>query len=135
MTKQSAVSTKLGAALVVLLVLAACAPQPSLAPGAYASAITREDTTSYIIIGDWELTLTEQNAYSLSKDGDFWEEGNYNLTQDQVEITMELGKYPCGATGTYNWTSDGEALTLTTVGDTCEGRSTILTTHPWSPQK
>ena len=133
MTKQSKALTILGAALVLLLALAACAPQPSLAPGTYASAITREDTTSYIFIGDWELTLTEENGYSLSKDGDFWEEGNYTLTGDQIAITMSEGANPCGATGTYTWASDGKSLTLTTVEDSCEGRPTFFTMHPWSP--
>jgi hypothetical protein len=134
-TKQSKASTILGAALVFLLALAACAPQPSLTPGTYASSITREDTTSFLFIGDWELTLAEDNGYSLSKDGDFWEEGNYTLTGDQIAITMSEGKYPCGATGTYTWTSEGQGLTLTTVEDTCEGRPTRFTMHPWSLQQ
>jgi hypothetical protein len=130
---QSTPSTKLGAALVILLVLAACAPQPSLTPGAYVSSLTSEDTTSYIFIADWQLTLAEDNGYSLSKDGDFWEQGSYNMTQDQITFTMSEGKYPCGATGTYTWASDGNGLALTTVEDTCEGRPMIFTTHPWSP--
>ena len=125
--------TVLGAALALLLALAACAPQPSLTSGTYASSITREDTSSYIFIGDWELTLAEDNGYSLSKDDDFWEEGNYSLTPDQIAITMSEGAYPCEATGTYTWASDGKGLTLTTVGDTCEGRPKIFTMHPWSP--
>jgi hypothetical protein len=130
--KQSKALTALGVALMFLLALAACAPQPSLAPGTYASTIAREDTTSFLFIGDWELTLADNNEYSLSKDGEFWEEGNYNVTGDQIAITMSEGTYPCGATGTYTWTSGAEDLTLTTVGDTCEGRPKILTMHTWS---
>ena len=132
MTQPSRPYAKLVAAIVIVLVLAGCASEPSLTPGPYASSITSEDTSSYIFIGDWELTLAEENGYSLTKDGDFWEEGNYALTGDQIAITMSEGKYPCGATGTYTWVSDGKGLTLTTVGDTCEGRSTIITMHPWS---
>ena len=115
MTREFKALTILGAALVLLLALDACASGPSLTPGAYASSITREDTTSYLFIGDWELTLTEDNGYSLSKDGDFWEEGSYNLTQDQIEFAMTEGITPCGATGSYNWASDGKGLALTTV--------------------
>ena len=55
---------KLVAAIVIVLVVAGCASQPSLTPGTYTSTITREDSTSYGFIGDWELTLTEENGFS-----------------------------------------------------------------------
>jgi hypothetical protein len=123
------------AAIVLLLVLASCASEPSLSPGTYTATITREDSSSYFTIGEWELTLAEGNGYSLiTKDGKFREEGDYTLTQDQMVFAMTEGKYPCGGKGTYQWASDGKALTLTAVEDGCEGRSTLLTMHPWSQQ-
>jgi len=133
-TKQSATFTRLVMVLVLLFVFAGCAAKPSLTPGTYASTITREDVTSYTFIGEWELTLTEGNGLSLSLDGRFREDGNYTLTQDQIVFTQMRGKYPCGATGTYQWAFDGKRLTLTTVEDTCEGRPTIFTMHPWTKQ-
>ena len=72
MTQPSKPYAKLVAAIAIVLVLAGCASEPSLTPGPYASSLTSEDTSSYIFIGDWELTLAEENGYSLTKDGDFW---------------------------------------------------------------
>jgi hypothetical protein len=122
-------------AIVLLLVLAGCATKPSLSPGAYTATISREDSSSYFFIGEWELTLTEGNGYSLSKDGRFDEEGDYTLTQDQIVFATTKSKEPpCPEAGTYQWAFDGKALILTTVEDTCPGRSTIFTVHPWSRQ-
>jgi len=133
MTQRSRTYAKLVAAIVLLLVIAGCASEPSLTPGTYTSSITREDTTSYIFIADWALTFTDEAGYSLSKDGQWFEEGSYTLTQDQIEFTTQ-GLSDCSATGIYQWDSDGKALTLTKVEDECEGRPTVFTMHPWSRQ-
>ena len=135
MTQRSRTGAKLVAAIVLLLVLAGCASNPSLAPGNYTCTLTREDSSSYFFIGDWELTLAEGNGYRLTKDGQFDEEGDYTLTQDQIVFATTKSKEPpCPGTGTYQWAFDGKALTLTTVEDDCPGRPTIFTMHPWSKQ-
>jgi hypothetical protein len=121
------------AAIALLLALAGCASEPSMTPGTYTSSITREDTTSNVFIGEWELMLTDGNGYSLTKDGQWYEEGSYTLTQDQIEFTTQ-GLSDCSATGTYQWASDGKELTLTKVEDQCEGRPTVFTMRPWSRQ-
>jgi hypothetical protein len=134
-TKRSRLSISLVASIGLLLVLIGCAAKRSLPPGTYVSTISREDTTSYGFIGEWELSLTEGNGYSLSKDGQPDEEGSYNLTQDQIVFTLMLGKGGvCSAPGTYQWASDGKALTLTKVEDPCEGRPWVFEMHPWSKQ-
>jgi hypothetical protein len=137
-SKQAKTSIRLVAAIVLLLVLASCASEPSLSPGTYTATITREDSTSYFTIGEWELTLTEGNGYSLTKDGRIDEEGDYTLTQDQIEFAATFAatsaESNCFVAGTYQWASDGKELTLTKVEDECEGRPTIFTTHPWSRQ-
>ena len=134
MTQPSKTYAKLVAAIVLVLVVASCASEsePSLTPGTYISTITREDTTSYAFIGEWELTLTEENGYTVSKDGQVDERGTYALTQDQIVFDQTEAKFACGGDGTYQWASDGKTLTLTTVEDQCEGRPFTFTTHPWS---
>jgi hypothetical protein len=134
MTQRSKTLTGLVAAIVILLVLAGCASEPSLTPGTYTSTITREDSTSYGFIGEWELTLTEENGYTVSKDGQVDEKGNYTLTQDQIVFDQTEAMFACGGDGTYQWASDGKTLTLTTVEDQCEGRPFTFTTHAWSQQ-
>ena len=134
MTQRSKTLTGLVAAIVLLLVLAGCASEPSLAPGTYTKTITRDDTTDYMFIGDWELTLAEDNSYSLSKDGRFHEDGTYTVSQDQIMFDQASTiSYTCPATSTYQWAADGKTLTLTNVDDDC-WRSFQLRTHPWSLQ-
>ena len=135
MTQRSRTHAKLVTAIVLLLVLAGCAGDPSLSPGTYTSTLTSDDSSSYYFIGDWELTLTEGNGYSLTKDGQFDEEGDYTLAQDQIGFATTKSKQPpCSETGTYQWAFDGKALTLTTVEDGCPSRPTVFATHPWSRQ-
>ncbi len=134
MTQPSKTYAKLVAAIVIVLVVAGCASEPSLTPGTYTSTITREDSTSYGFIGEWELTLTEENVYSVSKDGEVDEKGNYTLTQDQIVFDQTEAMFACGGDGTYQWASDGKTLTLTTVEDQCEGRPFTFTIHPWTLQ-
>jgi len=135
MTQQSKTYAKLVAAIVLLLVLAGCASEPTLAPGTYTSTITRDDSTDYQFIGEWELTLAEDNSYSMSKDGRFHEDGTYTLSQDQIAFDQtSTTSYTCPATGTYQWAADGKTLTLTNVDDDCGARKLQLAMHPWSQQ-
>ena len=57
MTQRSKTYAKLVAAIVIVLVLAGCASEPSLATGTYTTSITREDTSSYIFIGIFANTM------------------------------------------------------------------------------
>ena len=70
-----------------------CGAQSSLPPDTYTTSITREDTTDYLFIGDWELTLTEENDYTVSKNGHFEEEGTYTLTEDQIVFVRTKGRH------------------------------------------
>lgn len=130
MTKQSKTFTRLVAAIVLLLVLAGCAPTRSLPPGTYATTLTD------FYPGKWELTLAEGNRYSFTQDGSIVDEGHYTSTQDQIVFTYEKGPYACPGQETYiyKWAFDGKALTLTTVEDQCHDRNRVITAHPWSKQ-
>ena len=115
MSKRSTTSIRLAAAIVLFLVLAGCTAKPSLMPGTYTTSITREDVSSYLFIAEWALTFSEENGYSLTKDGQLHEEGSYTLTQDQIEFASAPGTSICSATGTYQWASDEKELTLTKI--------------------
>ena len=132
MTQRSKTLTGLVAAIVILLVLAGCGAQSSLSPGTYTTSITREDSTDYLFIGDWELTLTDENGYTVSKDGTLDEEGTYTLTEDQMVFVRTMGRHVCSEGGVYQWALDGKTLTLTRVDDECYLRPFTFTTHPWS---
>jgi hypothetical protein len=89
----------------------------------------------YQFIGDWELTLADDNSYSMSKDGRFHADGTYTLSQDQIAFDQtSFTTYACPATGTYQWAADGRTLTLTNVDDDCGARILQIVTHPWSRQ-
>lgn len=150
MTKQSKTPIRLGAAIVLLLVLTGCAAKPPVTPATYTSTITEEDVLTNDELGPvergylpykWELTLAEENRYSFSV---YWgntsfvtDEGRFTLTEDQIVFTAEkvYGFCPSEAeASTYKWAFDGKALTLTTVEDECNVRRFVNTIHPWSRQ-
>ena len=135
MTQRSKTYAKLVAAIVIVLVLAGCASEPSVAPGTYTTTVTREDSTDYQFIGDWELTLAEDNGYIVNKDSRFHEDGTYSLSQDQIAFDQaSTTSYSCPATGTYQWAADGKTLTLTNIDDDCGARVLQFVAHPWSRQ-
>jgi hypothetical protein len=120
-----------------------------LPPGTYVTTITQEDflarddlhlVARSILLGEWEMTLTEDNRYShdeVTESGRLVvaEEGYYTLTRDQMVFNAERGAYACiGPQGIYQWALDGKTLTLTTVEDPCPERNTLNSAHPWTRQ-
>jgi hypothetical protein len=120
-----------------------------LPPGTYVTTIIQEDflarddldlVARTILLGEWEMTLTEGNGYShdeVTESGQMVvaEEGYYTLTRDQMVFTAEGGDYACiGPQGIYQWALDGKTLTLTTVEDPCPERNTLNSAHPWTRQ-
>jgi hypothetical protein len=147
--KQAKTSIRLVAAIVLLLVLASCASNPSLSPGIYTTTITEEEVLTNDELGPvergylpfkWELTLADEDRYSFSvywsNSGFETEEGRYTLTEDQIVFAAEklYGYCPKLETSTYKWAFDGKALTLTTIEDECNARRFVNSIHPWSRQ-
>jgi len=105
--------------------------QPPL--GAYTTAITGQDLPGIPELqGNWEITFTSER-FTAALSGKVQVEGSYSVKQDQLTLTDESG--PGAATGadavgTYKWSFDGKALTLTKVQDSNPNRATVLTAHP-----
>jgi hypothetical protein len=90
-------------------------------------------------VGDWEITLDEENHFTVTKNGNFVAaEGRCTLTQEQLVFNDEKGPWACTdpgeENGIYTWALDGKTLTLTAVEDQCPGRTYVFTTHPLSKQ-
>jgi hypothetical protein len=131
----------------LVLGLVACAGQPALPSGAYASRISRDDALSRgemdatgrsIVVGYWEMRLLNGSHYMLITEGNIVaEQGRYRLTEEQIELSAERGFFACThparsgqAQATYRWALDGEALILTALADGCPTRRAMLTMHP-----
>jgi hypothetical protein len=147
MTKRARFISQLLATLAFGLVLAACAGQPALPSGAYASVISRNDALSQdelsatargIVAGYWEMRLLNGSHYMLITDGTILvEQGRYRLADGQLTLAAEGGFFACThparsgqAQATYQWIFEGEALTLTALADGCPTRHAVLTMHP-----
>ncbi len=125
-------------ALVGMLMIAACnggtaqnTAQPPL--GTYTTTITKQDLPGYPPAqGNWEITFTAGH-YSAALNGEVQAEGLLTVKQDQLTLTDVSG--PAAATdsdavGTYKWSFDGKALTLTAVQDPNPNRTVVLSAHP-----
>ena len=91
-------------------------------------------------VGDFEtgsvtLSFGSDGAYRVLQGGHAMVEGTYRSDGDKLTLTDVSGQFACPAEkakGTYTWRLEGKALTLTTVDDACEDRSSDLTGHPWA---
>ena len=107
--------------------------QNQLPPGTYTTTITAQDLPGFPPAqGNWEITFTADH-FSAALNRVVQAEGLLAVKQDQLTLTDVSG--PAAATdsdavGTYKWSFDGKALTLTNVNDNNPNRATVLTAHP-----
>lgn len=114
--------------------------------GVYTTTITPADIPPdlppevvAILVGQWQIELTEDGANIVSKSGEVAVIGRYTAGPSHVVIHDEAGPLACFdapgiATGIYTWTSQNDELTLTPVLDRCFGRQLVLTAHPLQKQ-
>jgi hypothetical protein len=106
--------------------------------GTYAIIIAEEDIPAGVrddmragLPGRWELTLDEQDRFSLAHDGATVSQGGYTLAQGVLRLAAEHGECTgVGETGNYQWALDGNALTLTAGEDWCDKRNAVFTLRP-----
>ena len=134
MNKQPQVSFQIVALAVFLWFVAGCAststPTPSLPSlvGTWATTITEEEAP--VFAADIEITFSPDGRVlvlnpSVRGPTDL---GSYTVTQDQLLVTDERAEclklgFP---TGTYKWSVENDALTLTAIDDWCYSRR-----KPW----
>lgn len=140
--------------LVVSLVgvcLLALSPLPSQAspegipPGVYVTNVTAADVPPGLppeiqaaLVGEWSLELTGNGIYLVHKDGAFGVMGSYTTNSARLVMHDELGPFACTepgqATAVYDWSFDGESLTLRLIHDNCLVRVIPATAHPFELQ-
>ena len=114
-------------------------------PGTYTTTITEADLQFFppeiiaLLVGEWQMELTEDGSNLVSKDGEIIAIGRYTSTPFHLVISDLEGPLACTdapgiATGVYRWSFDNDALTFDAVNDRCIGRQTILMAHAWEMQ-
>lgn len=92
-----------------------------------------------ILVGQWQIELTEDGANIVSKNGEVVVFGRYTASPSHVVLRDEGGPLACFdapgiATGIYSWSFQNDELTLTPVLDRCFGRQLVSTAHPLQKQ-
>lgn len=92
-----------------------------------------------ILVGEWQIELTENGANIVSKGGEVVVIGRYTDSPSHVVLRDEGGPLACFdapgiATGIYTWSFQNDELTLTPVLDRCFGRQLVLSAHPLQKQ-
>ena len=114
--------------------------------GVYTTTITPADIPPEfppeaipILVGTWQIELTEDGANIVSKDGDVVVIGSYTASPSHIVLRDEDGPLACFdapgiATGVYSWSFQNNELYLSPVLDRCLGRLIVSTAHPLQKQ-
>jgi hypothetical protein len=146
MMKRTLIAVSLGMICLLGLFPAASQATPHGIPaGVYVTHITPADVppdfppdVAAALPGEWALEITGSGFYIVHKDGAFAVFGRYVSNPRRFVMHDEIGPLSCTgagqATGIYNWTLDGDELTLTLVHDNCGVRIVPTTSHPFERQ-
>ncbi len=114
--------------------------------GGYFMTVAEEDIPESVpteakrnLVGKWEMTLSTDKKYQISKDGNVLVKGSFDLSGGQITVTDEEGVLACTGqpsmeTGTYNWTYEEGKLSFKIVDDKCEGRRLVLSLRSWQKE-
>ena len=87
--------------------------------------------------GAWTLSFNSDGSlvWNAPATGDVSEglpRDTYQMSGDRIVTTAFVSELCEGGVGTYTWERIGSALTLRLVDDTCELRTAVLASEPWS---
>lgn len=96
----------------------------------------QEAGSDTMAVGTWDLELREDGTFQVSQNANVAVQGRYTIEGDRITFNDEGGPAMCAEqpTGTYQWSVSGDQVTMMSVGDTCSGRLTVLTSHPLTRQ-
>lgn len=129
-----------------LLFLVGFTVNPDPPPGSYTMSVAEEDIPENVpaeargnFVGKWQMNLSPDKKYQISKDGNVLVKGSFNLSGGQITVTDEEGVLACTGqpsmeTGTYNWTYEEGKLSFKIVDDKCEGRRFVLSLRSWQKE-
>ena len=134
MNKQIGSFFKIVALVALLLFLTGCSaantptPLPPSIVGTWATTITQEEAPAFAAY--IEITFSPNGRVVVLNPGvrGPTDVGSYTVTQDQLLVTDERAECVAQgyATGTYKWSVEKDALTLTATDDQCYSRR-----KPW----
>jgi hypothetical protein len=84
--------------------------------------------------GFYDLTLTADGTFELNGPWDINLPGpptTFSVAGDEFTTDLLVG-FGCETEGTYRWSLDQGQLTLTPLADSCDFRSVLLGTRPWT---
>ena len=117
-SKQRLLNISILASLLLLLVLLqgprARAQSGTLPPGTYTGVAPNNIPvgTGTMPSGEYQLTFLEGGKFEFGVNGTLLLSGTFNISQNQVELTLPLGVGACAATGVYQWSLQGNKLTF-----------------------
>jgi len=127
---------------VTMLLPSTLADSGGLPSGTYGITVTLSDIppefpaeAAEILVGTWWVEFDENGAAEVYKDGEAVATSKYTSNKAHLVYTDLDGPLACLdghgiATGVYNWSFDGNQLSLSTVLDRCFGRNFVLTLRP-----
>jgi len=130
----------------VLLLPGVLATPKTLPTGVYSTTVTVTDIPATfppefveLLVGEWQTEYTSAGSYIVTKDGSIVVVGRYTSNATHLIMSDLQGAYACTdepgiATGVYNWSLNGNELTLSPIRDRCVGRSAVLSAHPMQGQ-
>ncbi len=134
MNRQTRFFFKIIALVALLLFLTSCSaastptPLPRSIVGTWATTISEEEAPKFAAY--IEITFTDTGRVLVLNPGvrGLTDLASYTVTQDQLRVTDEMAEcLKLGfATGTYKWSVENDALTLTATDDPCYSRR-----KPW----
>jgi len=128
------------------LMFTAGADSENVPAGIYTTTITAADIPSDfppevipILVGQWQVALTEDGAEVVSKGDDIVVIGTHRSGPSRLVLHDLEGPLACTdahgiATGVYAWSFQNDELVLSPVNDRCFGRQFVLTAHPLQKQ-
>jgi len=102
--------------------------------GNYTVTFTEADDVTPEIVGTWSVVWRIDGDFIIGFEGDALVQGEFSVDGNQVTLTDRDGPGRCPDSGTYEWAFQDPELTLSLVSDSCESRSEVLTTKPWTLQ-
>ena len=141
MKNRKTITLVLGGVVALALISAACSSAPtSFPPGTYFTQITDADIPSGFPLdqvdlrGEWELEFTQAGRMHLRQGGEELATGDYTSDAETLEFGEDEGPLACSffdlGNGRYQWSQDGDTITLVLISDRCDGRAIVVTAHP-----
>ena len=133
---QSRKKTLISIALTFTLIAAGCSlsstptPAPEPIPTLEQAPTVAVDVfpTGTFTKADWILELGLDGTYSARDSGESSEQGDYNVTGNQITL---MGNACPDVTGTYIWGYNGAALSFKAVSDDCVVRKNVVESNIW----